>query len=106
MHYIPQRAQDGLTQLVLAAGAQGAVVLSRQQFQLSSTFNQISLFKPMQSLDVVKVCPQVDANGIGGVLLEGMDAGLPLLHRGPITECYIALTGFVGQEVHHLGRTL
>lgn len=96
---------NALTQLVLTAGEQ-AVVLSRQQLQLSPALSQISLLKAAQSLDVVEICPEIDADWTGGVLFDSMDGGLPLLNRGPITECHVTLTGFVGQEVDHLRRAL
>lgn len=96
---------NALTQLVLTAG-EWAVVLSGQQLQLSRTLGQISFLKAAQSLNVVEICPQVDADWIGGILFEGMDGDLPLLNRGPITECHVTLTRFVGQEVDHLRRAL
>lgn len=56
--------------------------------------------------DVVEVGLEVDIGAIVAVLLQGVHAGLPLLHRSPVAQGHVALARLVSQEVHHLRGTL
>lgn len=105
INHLPNSSSGRLTQLVFVARGR-AVVLTRQQLQLGSTLSQLSLLKVTQCLDVVEVRPQGDAGRAAEILLQGADAGLPLLHRGPVAERHVALARLVDQEVDHLWRTL
>ena len=91
-------------------GVEQAVVVSlpRQELQLSTAFWEVSVLEAAQCPYVVEVCLQVHARcgRVTRVLLEGVHAGLPLLHRGPIAEGHIALACLIGKEVEHLGGTL